>query len=809
MPSSNTSLNFLDRDKPWHQGQIGPATWDRLKARLTGGKDSAGRQYSSFVKLSTADADKIIAKMKEDPRGFPQIDEKGKDGGYYNLEAYQNWLVEEYLESNEPPGLDDILKEIREEKQEIKKAPKPKVSKVKSSAIVPSKFIGAERYQAYLDELTSNGTIGGRQLSPTERKEGFKKRGNKIDFEKFVDKVLKKKTGPSISGPARTSPGRAGAIVKSPVGAIQPFVPSPVSEKTQENLDDIMKGIDSILNTIRSEQKFKKDVESKERRRKETESRSRREDKLETGTFKKLAKATEKVLAPVKNLFQKILDFFLTVFAGRVLFKLVDWFSDDANKEKLNAIGRFLKDWWPALLGSYIAFGTSLGRFITFGVVGKILKWTAMLTRFAIPKLLLFAKNHPLLAGAAIAGVGAYAITQMNQGNREEENKENDAETVTPKETKETGQTPGPSQLMRESVLQRGAQLSGGGRVPGSGSGDTVPAMLTPGEFVMSKGAVSQFGSDTLAAMNAMGGGTNRPIYRGGIAYAAGGGMPRTTQENKEGQGRAWWDFLGWAGTGKPNVKASGDAAKSGTGGTLKLSAQDFRDLAYIVSSEAARGTDDEYGVAASILNRVADPKWPNTIAAVGSQRGQYEAVYKGMAKDDPKLAAKLASPEGQSKIVEALKILKGRTDFKGQSQLGNKGKDDPMFSNRGNFFHYTSQVGRNDPAPANPPQHWKKLVGSGGPPVQISTTSGPSGGLASFGSGGSTSASISSATTPPSIPPPTGQDIQALFKSAMMAVDAPMTGQNFAKSPSNTLPDFDAAIMHEPRKIKVLGMST
>ena len=43
--------------------------------------------------------------------------------------------------------------------------------------------------------------------------------------------------------------------------------------------------------------------------------------------------------------------------------------------------------------------------------------------------------------------------------------------------------------------------------------------MLTPGEFVMSKGAVQQYGANTLAGMNAAAGGTNRPTvgrYNGG-----------------------------------------------------------------------------------------------------------------------------------------------------------------------------------------------------------------------------------------------------------------------------------------------------
>ena len=45
-----------------------------------------------------------------------------------------------------------------------------------------------------------------------------------------------------------------------------------------------------------------------------------------------------------------------------------------------------------------------------------------------------------------------------------------------------------------------------GGQVPGSGNTDTVPAMLTPGEFVMSKGAVNKYGVDTLENMNAAAG---------------------------------------------------------------------------------------------------------------------------------------------------------------------------------------------------------------------------------------------------------------------------------------------------------------
>ena len=73
-------------------------------------------------------------------------------------------------------------------------------------------------------------------------------------------------------------------------------------------------------------------------------------------------------------------------------------------------------------------------------------------------------------------------------------------------------------------VPERQVNMVEGGGVPGQGTGDTVPAMLEPGEFVMSKGAVQNEGLENLEQMNAEGGGTNRPIIRGGTTYAQGGG---------------------------------------------------------------------------------------------------------------------------------------------------------------------------------------------------------------------------------------------------------------------------------------------
>ena len=77
-----------------------------------------------------------------------------------------------------------------------------------------------------------------------------------------------------------------------------------------------------------------------------------------------------------------------------------------------------------------------------------------------------------------------------------------------------------------------GAEMNKGGKVPGSGNTDTVPAMLTPGEFVMSKDAVQKWGVNTLEGMNAAGGGTNRPTLMGGYNE---GGKEKEQQQQTEG----------------------------------------------------------------------------------------------------------------------------------------------------------------------------------------------------------------------------------------------------------------------------------
>ena len=62
-----------------------------------------------------------------------------------------------------------------------------------SNSLAISKFLGKDRYEHYVQELTGYGTLGGTQLTPAQRRQAFVIRNNKIKFEKFVDTLLAKK----------------------------------------------------------------------------------------------------------------------------------------------------------------------------------------------------------------------------------------------------------------------------------------------------------------------------------------------------------------------------------------------------------------------------------------------------------------------------------------------------------------------------------------------------------------------------------------------------------------------------------------
>ena len=163
------------------------------------------------------------------------------------------------------------------------------------------------------------------------------------------------------------------------------------------------------------------------------------------------------------------------------------------------------------------------------------------------------------------------------------------------------------------------------------------------------------------------------------------------------------------AGSAAASTGDSGSAAPSSSGTNIapisvtpgsysgdlsSLSDKDKKDIAFIVSGEAARGTDDIYGVAGVVINRMKSKNYPSSAFDVGHQKGQFEAVEIGSARHEPELVGKLFSDDGMKKLQGALTTLDGRDSFKGQTLLKNRVADeDPMFHGKGNFYHHSWQT--------------------------------------------------------------------------------------------------------------------
>ena len=374
---------------------------------------------------------------------------------------------------------------------------------------------------------SSGTTDQGEYLSVGERKAIFRKRRiSGADFKK----------GSSVNGALAVAKGadKGGALAKAgQPGALQQaqdISQSPVASPALLNaVQAIAASVDNIVGILKGQADAQKDAAEAARVSGEEKEAKGREKGLETNVFSGLKKTGEKIMKPVKSLWEKILNFFTTVFLGRAVIKIIEWFSDEANQEKISTLFRFLKDWWPAIVAGLIAFASPI-----LGPVGVIAGIVALLA-WGVPKIMdaakyvggLVNKIYTFLKGGP-DGDNKIDTTTTPSGMSRQEARHGKGKD-TPTELKQ-----GEQQQQQEigQVEEPVAEMASGGQVPGSGNRDTVPAMLTPGEFVMSKGAVNKWGAGTMASMNAAGGGTNRPSV---MNHYSGGGTvikPPTTNFN-------------------------------------------------------------------------------------------------------------------------------------------------------------------------------------------------------------------------------------------------------------------------------------
>ncbi len=292
-------------------------------------------------------------------------------------------------------------------------------------------------------------------------------------------------------------------------------------------------GVDSIKQTLIDQQDLHQEASDDARKEKEQKKRSFKEKALELGgkAFAGVKKIGEKILQPAKGIFGQIIEFLTGIILGKAVMELFKWFTDPENKKKVSAIFKFLKDWWPvlvagimAVVGPGVTFLAGLIALLAWGVP-KIVNIVKQLFGFG-PKIDEALKDVEKDAKKIGGDIGKSIQTQADQipeSPKDEVNQQiqpvEKAATETQKEAQNVPSAPsgmaggGPVEKEEES-----------GEVKGKKGIDKIPAMLTDGEFVMSKDAVNAYGVDTLAGMNAAAGGTNKPKQKQGMPAFEGGG---------------------------------------------------------------------------------------------------------------------------------------------------------------------------------------------------------------------------------------------------------------------------------------------
>ena len=267
-----------------------------------------------------------------------------------------------------------------------------------------------------------------------------------------------------------------------------------------KNIMDIKETMSSILATLVAQEKFEMKQFLDMQRRNENLRRREREDTLETDSkgMKILKSSVNKVVRPVQGIFQRIFQFFFAILGGRLLVNLVNFFANPRNSGLVNAVAKFIEGNFGLIIGGVVAAG--------LGLIGL--------------QTALVVATNALRLGQLAVGAGGPLIGGFTGFRQRGKDPLGVVEKGGGIKIKNIFKGKLVSNALRF-ILRRGI----GGIVPGSGSNDTVPAMLTPGEVVISKPAAQKFGISNLLAINAAAGAKSKPIIKNNTIYANDGAV--------------------------------------------------------------------------------------------------------------------------------------------------------------------------------------------------------------------------------------------------------------------------------------------
>ena len=504
---------------------VGPGILATLKTMLTGKTQPGSSPKTSYVKLSDKEADELIENIKKDPKGFPNFDEANAPD---KAEEYQRWLVATYHTK--------VKEKAFEKTQEKSPTPKPT-----SSALVPVGTKGTDLVEEQIDErvlailglqdafdftyeeyltLLKEKAVAARmsqQGMPTESVElitdelkrvkgktgKFKVKAKKVNIGKVVNR-----TGQATKPSVQLDPTKLLPPAISDSQEEQQEVQKDILDFLKNDLLDALKSINSvvtdILDVLKEQRAIDKKKAEQDRKNAEVEKKRKREAKLEGDAGKGMSSLVSKIAKPFTNFFDTIKNFFMNILMGSAI----------------NFLLAVIKD--PSIIL------TPLKNFANM-VIGFLNGIISFLWNLVVSPI-----------NFVINGINTGIQGLINQINNAIRLIPGGKPIVAP----QLPTVPGPPQIPTFPVQQQegGGEtikigdislMSGGGvdnktgmKVSGFGK-DTQLTALSPGEVVISNPAADFWGRDNLLAMNAMGGGTNKPKFGslGAIQTMQGGGL--------------------------------------------------------------------------------------------------------------------------------------------------------------------------------------------------------------------------------------------------------------------------------------------
>ena len=416
--------------------------------------------------------------------------------------------------------------------------------------------IDFETYRTLLKEKIAAARMGGSKMDSGDisyltneflRIRKFKvpegKKKKKIDVKKFVQKTeeTRKKSerlNNKFLESRKVTPSAAPSQSVKPQMLMLPPAQSPLGggEDDQEfkeqvskglenivpNLDTLQSTMESILGTLKQQALLDKKEEREEDKLEAKERRVSREKALEskgkkTGVDDK--NLGKKAVKPVKGIFDMLMDFFKNVLLGGALLFLLNVLKDPKKmlQPLVDALNNVL-GFFNGIIRGINGFIDGFNKFV-FGPINNFVlnpihaslnfiedRINDVLGLFGADPLENIPDESPALEIPKIPEIPMYDPFKIRPENQEQ---------APPVQTFSGG-----GQVTNNSINITGA------------CADTQLIAAQPGEFVMSRGAVNKYGADTLADMNAAGGGTNKPRDNRGIQGFSNGGLVGGTAGN-------------------------------------------------------------------------------------------------------------------------------------------------------------------------------------------------------------------------------------------------------------------------------------